>query len=70
MANQKVQAPNSQQKALEALEKSTKMLIVAARLAEQGNITDAERIRNEARLERERSLWLLSKGFYQYPRGN
>jgi hypothetical protein len=60
MANQELQATNIQQQALEALEKSTKMLIVASRLADQGKITEAERIRNEARLERDRSLWLMS----------
>ena len=47
------------QQALEALEKSTKTLEVACELQKQGNETEAERLRNEARSQRTLSTILM-----------
>jgi len=56
----KVQTTTLQTQALEALEKSTKMFEVARRLLQQGNIVEAERIRNDARRQRTLSVWLMT----------
>jgi hypothetical protein len=47
------------QQALEALEKSTKMLEVASALLQQGNQGEADRVRNDARLQRTISTLLM-----------
>ena len=48
------------QRALEALEKSTKTLQVAYELLQQGNETEAKRLRNEARSQRTLSTILMT----------
>lgn len=49
------------QKALEALEKSTRMLQVAVDLLEQGNAGESERVRKEAQTQRMISTLLMSE---------
>lgn len=49
------------QKALEALEKSTRMLQVAVDLFEQGNQTEADRVRKEAQYQRSISTLLMAE---------
>jgi hypothetical protein len=49
------------ERALEALEQSTKMLKVALDLAKQGNQAEAERLRNEARTQRTISTLLMTE---------
>lgn len=48
-------------RALEALESSTKMLLVAVRLLKQGNRAEADRVRGEARTQRTISTLLLAQ---------
>lgn len=48
-------------RALEALEGSTKMLLVAVRLLKQGNRAEADRVRDEARTQRTLSTLLLAE---------
>jgi hypothetical protein len=50
-----------QQKALEALRSSTKMLKVASVLRRQGNRTEADRLQNEARAQRTISTLLMAE---------
>src|SRR5438477_12904491 len=49
----------SQQKALEALQESTKTLEIAEQLLSVGNIKEAERLRDKAREQRNVSIWLM-----------
>ena len=49
------------ERALEALEKSTKLLRVANQLASQGNLTESERLRKEGRSQRNISVWLMAQ---------
>jgi len=49
------------QRALEALEKSTKMLQVAVDLFEQGNPHEAERVHKEAQFQRSISTLLMAE---------
>lgn len=49
------------QRALEALEKSTKMFEVALELLKQGNYVESNRVRNEARTQRTISSLLMSE---------
>jgi len=49
------------EKALEALEKSTKMLQVALDLLTQGNQVEADRVRTEARRQRTISTFLMAE---------
>jgi len=49
------------QRALEALEKSTKMLQVAIDLFEQGNPQEAERVHKEAQFQRSISTLLMAE---------
>ena len=48
-----------QQKALEALQESTKTLEIAEQLLSVGNIKEAERLRAKAREQRNVSVWLM-----------
>ena len=48
-----------QQKALEALQESTRTLEVAEQLVRVGNIKEAERLREKAREQRNVSVWLM-----------
>jgi len=48
-----------QQKALEALQESTKTLEIAEQLLRVGNIKEAERLRDKAREQRNVSVWLM-----------
>jgi hypothetical protein len=50
-----------QQKALEALQESTKTLEIAERLLDVGNIREAERLRDEAREKRNVSMRLMAQ---------
>jgi hypothetical protein len=50
-----------QQRALEALEESTKMFEVALKLLKQGNRTEAGRIWDEARTLRNDSIYLMRR---------
>ena len=50
-----------QQKALEALQKSTKTLEIAEQLLSVGNIKEAERLRDKAREQRNVSVWLMAQ---------
>jgi len=52
---------NLHRRALEALEHSTKKLKVAAQLLRAGNYKEAERLQDEARTERNISVWLLAQ---------
>jgi hypothetical protein len=47
--------------AVEALEKSTRMLEVAMRLLKHGNRAEADRVRREARVQRTISTLLMAK---------
>lgn len=49
------------ERAVEALQKSTRMLEVARRLFKYGNRTEAERVRREARAQRTISALLMAK---------
>jgi len=53
------------QLALEALEKSTKMFELAFKLQTQGNQVEAERVRNDARTQRNISTILMTEENYQ-----
>jgi len=53
---------NLHRRALQALEDSTKKLKVAAQLLRAGNYKEAERLQDEARTERNISVWLLAQG--------
>ena len=53
---------NLHRRALQALEDSTKKLKVAAQLLRAGNYREAERLQDEARTERNISVWLLAQG--------
>ncbi len=53
------------QLALEALEKSTKMFELAFKLQTQGNQVEAERVRNDARTQRNISTILMTEANYQ-----
>jgi hypothetical protein len=48
-------------RALEALERSTKMLEVAIRLLKQGNRAESDRVRDEARTQRTISTLLMAE---------
>jgi hypothetical protein len=50
-----------QQKALEALQDSTRSLEIAEQLLKVGNVTEAQRLRDEAREQRNLSVWLMSQ---------
>jgi hypothetical protein len=50
-----------QRRALEALQKSTKTLEIAEQLLSVGNVKEAERLRNEAREQRNISVWLMTQ---------
>jgi hypothetical protein len=50
-----------QQKALEALQESTKTLEIAQQLLDVGNIKEAERLRDEARKKRNVSVWWMAQ---------
>ena len=50
-----------QQKALEALRNSTRMLKVASVLRRQGNSAEADRLQNEARAQRTVSTLLMAE---------
>jgi hypothetical protein len=50
-----------QQKALEALRESSKTLEIAQRLLEVGNVREAERLRDEAREQRNVSMRLVAQ---------
>ena len=49
------------QRALEALERSTRMLEVAVRLLKQGNRAESERVKSEARTQRTISTLLMAE---------
>ena len=49
------------ERALEALEKSTKLLRVADQLQSQGNFVESERLRVEGRTQRSISVWLMAQ---------
>jgi hypothetical protein len=49
-----------QQKALDALRESSKTLEIAQRLLEVGNVREAERLRDEAREQRNVSMRLMA----------
>lgn len=51
----------NQEKALEALQESTKTLEIAEQLLSVGNIKEAERLRDKAREQRNISIWLMSQ---------
>jgi hypothetical protein len=54
-----------QQKALEALRESSKTLEIAQRLLEVGNVKEAERLRDEAREQRNVSMRLMAQAHYR-----
>jgi hypothetical protein len=62
-------------RALEALERSTKMLEVAVRLLKQGNRVESERVKGQARTQRTISTLLMAEAnnlelhspTYEYP---
>lgn len=49
------------EKAMEALQRSTTMLKVAGNLLDQGNVEEATRLRDQARAQRNISVWLMAK---------
>ena len=49
------------EKAMEALHRSTTMLKVAGKLLDQGNVGEATRLRDQARAQRNISVWLMAK---------
>ena len=49
------------EQAMEALQESTTMLKVAGKLLDQGNVEEATRLRDEARAQRNVSVWLMAK---------
>lgn len=49
------------ERALEALEKSTKLLRVANQLESQGNLKESGRLREEGRTQRSISVWLMAQ---------
>ena len=49
------------ERALEALEKSTKLLRVADQLQSQGNFVESDRLRAEGRTQRSISVWLMAQ---------
>jgi hypothetical protein len=49
------------EKAMEALQRSTTMLKVAGKLLDQGNVEEAKRLRDQARAQRNVSVWLMAK---------
>ena len=46
---------------MEALQRSTTMLKVAGKLLDQGNVAEAKRLRDQARAQRNISVWLMAK---------
>jgi hypothetical protein len=52
---------NLREKAMEALQRSTTMLKVAGKLLDQGNVEEAKRLRDQARAQRNISVWLMAK---------
>ena len=56
-----IQAGTIRQQALSALEKSTKLFEIAENLLGQGNKSEAEWVKNEARAQRNISVWLMAK---------
>ena len=46
---------------MEALHRSTTMLKVAGKLLDQGNVEEATRLRDQARAQRNISVWLMAK---------
>jgi hypothetical protein len=61
---------NLHRRALQALEHSTKKLKVAAQLLRAGNYTEAARLQDEARTERNISVWLLAQAKNRARQGN
>ena len=49
------------EQAMEALQRSTTMLQVAGKLLDQGNVDEATRLRDQARAQRNISVWLMAK---------
>ena len=49
------------EQAMEELQQSTTMLQVAGKLLDQGNVEEAKRLRDEARVHRNVSVWLMAK---------
>ena len=49
------------EQAMEALQRSTTMLQVAGKLLDQGNVDEAKRLRDQARAQRNISVWLMAK---------
>ena len=58
---QKQSSISLREKALEALETSTKLLKVANQLHSQGNTKEASRLLQEGRVQRNLSVWLMAK---------
>jgi hypothetical protein len=54
-----------QQRALEALRESTKTLEIAERLLDVGNVREAERLRDEAREQRNVSMRLMAQAHHK-----
>ena len=52
---------NLREQAMEALQRSTTMLKVAGKLLDQGNVDEAQRLRDQARAQRNISVWLMAK---------
>ena len=66
----KVEPRNIRQEALSALEKSTKLFVIAENLLRQGNKSEAEWVTNEARAQRNISVWLMAKANKANPTDN
>lgn len=49
------------ERALAALEKSTKLLRVADQLESQGNLAESKRLREQGRSQRSISVWLMAQ---------
>lgn len=56
----KIEAGKIRHQALSALEKSTKLFEIAENLVRQGNESEAQWVRNEARAQRNISVWLMA----------
>ncbi|PWT80994.1 MAG: hypothetical protein C5B44_04525 [Acidobacteria bacterium] len=56
-----IETGNIRQQALSAIERSTKLFEIAENLLRQGNKSEAEWVRNEARAQRNISVWLMAK---------
>jgi hypothetical protein len=52
---------NLREQAMEALQRSTTLLQVAGKLLDQGNVNEAKRLRDQARAQRNVSVWLMAK---------